>query len=72
MTLNSVLLRCESLDERKFGGEIESGEGSYGTLTGLTSCDNRNQLHHFITSFQLQVEGNQVLSLSLSLSLSEK
>ena len=58
--LNSVLLRCQSLEDGLFGGDIESGEGPWGSWTGLAKCDSNNTFQHFITAFELQVEGGQV------------
>lgn len=46
----------------QFGGTIESGEGSYGDWIGWTDCEkfgvHKNQT--YLTSFSLQVEGDQV------------
>ena len=58
--LNSVLLRCSGLEDGLFGGDIESGEGPWGSWTGVSKCDNNRTHQHFITAFELQVEGDQV------------
>ncbi|KAL3881708.1 hypothetical protein ACJMK2_028109 [Sinanodonta woodiana] len=58
-SLNAILLQCESVNGSLFGGQVRSGEGSYGDWTGWSGCNKQAGTHDFLTSFSLQVEPKQ-------------
>lgn len=53
--LNSISLRC------KDGSRITSGEGAFGNWHTEASCGSTNGIPYFLTSFDLQVEPDQVM-----------
>ena len=68
--LNGIMLTCEALEDGRFGGNIVSNEGPWGTWdTGPVMCDQTQGTRHFLTSFTLQVEPSQVVFCQMHLSL---
>ncbi|KAK3576978.1 hypothetical protein CHS0354_005981 [Potamilus streckersoni] len=57
--LNAILLQCEFVEGSRYGGQVGSGEGTWGNWMGWTRCDNQAGAHDFLTSFSLQVEPSQ-------------